>query len=234
MSDGPVTLTATATSGLPVTYSTTSAGTCTVDGATVTLLAAGACPLVARQDGDRRFAAAPDVTATLTVLQDPVPVTVPAAAPPTAGGLRNAAGDATAAGAAITLHGGGYKPGTAVQVVVYSTPRRLGTAFAGADGTFTLLVVVPEDLHRGGHTLLAAGLAADNTLRYLTVPVAVSAAARSLPVTGGPVGTVAALGTWAVLIGIVLALLGRRRGWRLRHGRWVYRWTYRGRHALAA
>jgi hypothetical protein len=232
VSDGPVRLTATATSGLPVTFATTSPGTCAVDGASVTLLAAGGCALVARQDGDRRFAAAPDATATLTVLRDPVPVTVPAAAPATAGVLRNSAGDATATGAAITLHGGGYKPGTAVQVVVYSTPQRLGTAFTGADGAFTLLVVVPADLERGGHTLLAAGLAADNTLRLLSVPVAVAPAAASLPVTGGPVGTVALLGSWAVLIGTVLALLGHR-GWRPRRGRWVYRWTYRGRHALA-
>ncbi|MEV4514774.1 hypothetical protein AB0K00_38175 [Dactylosporangium sp. NPDC049525] len=233
VSDGPVTLTATATSGLPVAYRTSSAGTCTVDGATVTLLAVGACALVARQDGDHRFAAAPDVTAVLTVLRDPVPVTVPAAAPPAAGTLRNAAGEATATGAAITLHGGGYKPGTAVEVVVYSTPQRLGTAFTDAGGAFTLLVVVPVDLDRGGHTLLAAGLAADNTLRFLTVPVAVAPAAAALPVTGGPVGTVAALGGWAVLIGTVLALLGHR-GWRPRRGRWGYRWAYRGRHALAA
>ncbi len=229
VSEGPVTLTATATSGLPVTYATTSADICTVDGATVTLLAAGACALVARQDGDRRFAAAPDVAATLTVLRDPAPVAVPAVAP-TVGGLRTAAGTAT--GAAITVRGAGYKPGTPVEVAVYSTPRRLGTAFAAADGTFALLVVVPMDLDGGGHTLLAAGLAADNTPRYLTVPVAVSTAAETLPVTGGPVGTVAALGMWAVLIGTVLALLGRR-GWRPRRGRWVYRWTYRARHAVA-
>ncbi|MFC4042946.1 hypothetical protein ACFO1B_31345 [Dactylosporangium siamense] len=231
VSDGPVTLTATATSGLPVTVTTASAGICAVDGATVTLLAAGACALVARQDGDRRFAAAPDVTATLTVLRDPVPVTVPATAP-TAGGLHNTAGGATVSGAAITLHGGGYKPGTSVEVVVYSTPRPLGTAFTGADGRFSLLVVVPGDLDGGGHTLLAAGLAADNTVRFLSVPVAVSQAAAMLPVTGGPVGPVAALGTWAVVIGTVLALLGRR-GWQPRRGRWVYRWTYRARHATA-
>lgn len=223
VSDGPVTLTATATSGLPVTYTTTGA-TCTVDGATVTLLAAGACELVARQDGDHRYAAAPDATATLTVLRDPPPVTVPPAAPPATGGLDSTAGGATATGAAITVHGGGYKPGSAVQVVVYSTPQRLGATYAAADGTFTLLVVVPADLDRGGHTLLAAGLAADNTLRLLSAPVVVSAAAAALPVTGGPVRTLAVLGAWAVLIGTVLTLLGRRG--------WLSRWTYRARHAL--
>ncbi|GAB3839748.1 hypothetical protein GCM10027610_046120 [Dactylosporangium cerinum] len=230
--DGPVILAATATSGLPVTVTTTSPGICAVDGATVTLLAAGACALVAAQDGDRRYAAAPDVTATLTVLRDPAPVTIPATAPTTADGLRNTAGGSTASGAAITLHGGGYKPGTSVAVVVYSTPQPLGTAFTGADGTFSLLAVVPGDLGGGRHTLLAAGLAADNTVRYLSVPVAVSQAAAMLPVTGGPIGTVAALGTWAVVIGTVLALLGRR-GWQPRRGRWVYRWTYRARHAVA-
>ncbi|MDG6106580.1 hypothetical protein Daura_26535 [Dactylosporangium aurantiacum] len=222
VSDGTVTLTATATSGLPVTY-TTGGDACTVAGATVTPLAAGACVLVAHQDGDHRFAAAPDVTATLTVLRDPPPVTVPAA-PPAAGGLGSTAGGATVGGAAVTVHGGGFKPGSAVQVVMYSAPQRLGTTYAAADGTFALLVVVPAGLDRGGHTLLAAGLAADNTLRLLSTPVTVSAAAAALPVTGGPVRTLAVLGAWAVLIGTVLRLLGRRG--------WPHRWTYRARHAL--
>ncbi|MFF5225756.1 hypothetical protein [Dactylosporangium sp. NPDC000521] len=230
VSDGPVGLAAAASSGLPVTYSSGSPDTCSVGGATVTPLAAGGCVLVAHQRGDRRFAPAPDVTATLSVLHDPAPVTVPAAAPPADAAAGRIAGAGNpAAGEAVTLSGGGYRPGTAVEVVVYSAPRPLGTAYADAAGTFTLLVVVPADLHRGGHTFVAAGLAADNTPRYLTAPVAVHPAAATLPVTGGPVGAIAALGSWAVLIGTVLALLGRRGLWQYR---WLYRFLYRARHAV--
>ncbi|MEV4131956.1 hypothetical protein AB0J72_07300 [Dactylosporangium sp. NPDC049742] len=230
VSDGPVGLVAVASSGLPVTFSSGSPDTCSVDGVTVTPLAVGGCVLVAHQGGDRRFAPAPDVTATLAVLQEPAPVTVPAAAPPTHATAGRIVGiDNPAAGEAVTLSGGGFKPGTAVEVVVYSAPQPLGTAYTDAAGAFTLLVVVPADLHRGGHTFVAAGLAGDNSLRLLSAPVTVHHAAATLPVTGGPVGAVAALGGWAVLIGTVLALLGRRGLWQYR---WLYRFLYRARHAV--
>ncbi|MEU0554329.1 hypothetical protein [Dactylosporangium sp. NPDC006015] len=230
VSDGPVGLVAVTSSGLPVTFSSGSPDTCSVDGATVTPLAVGGCVLVAHQRGDRRYAPAPDVTATLAVLQEPAPLIVPAAAPPThATAGRIVDTDNPATGEAVTISGGGFKPGTAVEVVVYSTPQPLGTAYVDAAGTFTLLVIVPTGLHRGGHTFVAAGLAADNTLRYLSTPVTVHHAAAALPVTGGPVGAVATLGGWAVLIGTVLALLGRRGLWQYR---WLYRFLYRARHAI--
>ena len=119
---------------------------------------------VARQDGDPRFAAAPDVTGTLTVLRDPAPVTVPAGAPPTAGVLDNSAGSATATGAAITLRGGGYKP--ARRWRWWCTPRRSASVrvHRRRRGLHPARRR-PRGPRPGGHTLLAAGLAADNTPR---------------------------------------------------------------------
>ena len=55
---GPVTLTATATSGLPVTYTSNSAAVCTVSGASVTLVSAGVCSVTANQAGNGTFAVA--------------------------------------------------------------------------------------------------------------------------------------------------------------------------------
>jgi hypothetical protein len=63
----PVTLTATASSGLPVSYSTSTQGVCTVSGRTVTTRAARACVLTASQAGDARFAPARDVSRTFRV-----------------------------------------------------------------------------------------------------------------------------------------------------------------------
>ena len=59
--------TATASSGLPVSYSSLSTGTCTVSGTTVTIVAAGICTIAADQAGDASYAAAPQVTRAVTI-----------------------------------------------------------------------------------------------------------------------------------------------------------------------
>jgi hypothetical protein len=56
----PVTLIATASSGLPVSYRTSTPGVCTVSGRTVTTRAAGACAITASQGGDDRYVPARD------------------------------------------------------------------------------------------------------------------------------------------------------------------------------
>jgi hypothetical protein len=56
----PVTLTATASSGLPVSYRTDIPGVCTVSGRIVTTRAAGVCAITASQVGDDRYAPARD------------------------------------------------------------------------------------------------------------------------------------------------------------------------------
>ena len=66
---GPVVLTATATSGLAVSYATNSAAVCTVSGASVTLVSVGVCSITANQAGNASFSAAAPVTRTFNVLQ---------------------------------------------------------------------------------------------------------------------------------------------------------------------
>jgi hypothetical protein len=61
------TVSATATSGLLVTYTSATASVCTVDGTTVTGVSAGSCTIVADQPGDSSYNAAPQVTQTLTI-----------------------------------------------------------------------------------------------------------------------------------------------------------------------
>jgi DNA-binding beta-propeller fold protein YncE len=66
-----VSLTASASSGLAVSFSSTTPGICTVSGATASLLAAGNCTIVASQSGNAQYAPAPPVSQTFTVTLAP-------------------------------------------------------------------------------------------------------------------------------------------------------------------
>lgn len=70
MTQSPVALTATATSGLPVSFVSTTPNVCTTtgpNGASAVLVAVGTCSVTARQSGDSTWAAAPDVVRTFTI-----------------------------------------------------------------------------------------------------------------------------------------------------------------------
>ena len=62
-------LTATATSGLAVTYTTGNSAVCSVSGSTLTIVGAGSCSVTANQSGDLGYAAASSVSKTFTVSQ---------------------------------------------------------------------------------------------------------------------------------------------------------------------
>jgi formylglycine-generating enzyme required for sulfatase activity len=70
--DLPFVLSATASSGLPVTYTSSNPAVATVTGSTVTLVAVGSTIITASQAGDAGFQAAPEVAQVLTVLALPV------------------------------------------------------------------------------------------------------------------------------------------------------------------
>ncbi len=66
---GTFTVSATATSGLAVSFASTTKTICTVSGATVTLVAAGQCTIQATQTGNTDYAAATPVTQSFQVTQ---------------------------------------------------------------------------------------------------------------------------------------------------------------------
>ncbi|MFM1772590.1 MAG: hypothetical protein RLZZ71_1732 [Bacteroidota bacterium] len=70
----PITLSATATSGLPVTFSSSNTSIATVSGNTLTIVGAGSVTITANQPGDATYAAAPAVNQSLVV--DPIALTV--------------------------------------------------------------------------------------------------------------------------------------------------------------
>lgn len=65
---GTTTVSATATSGLAVSFSTLTPSICTVSGSTVTGVATGTCTLAASQAGNASYRAAPQVTQSITVI----------------------------------------------------------------------------------------------------------------------------------------------------------------------
>jgi predicted extracellular nuclease len=79
-SGGSATLAATASSGLPVTYSVVS-GPCAVAGTTVTATGGGTCVIAADQAGNASYNAAPQLTQSVTVTTAAQTITFPAITP---------------------------------------------------------------------------------------------------------------------------------------------------------
>ncbi|HET9690469.1 MAG TPA: putative Ig domain-containing protein [Acidimicrobiales bacterium] len=125
-------LAATASSGLPVTYTTSTPAVCSLAGSMVTAVGAGTCTLTASQAGNATWAPAPQVTDSLTVTSAAAlaaqTITFPAPAGLTAGGSEQLAATATS-GLAVT-----YTSTTTSVCTVDPS----GTVTALAAGTCTL------------------------------------------------------------------------------------------------
>jgi hypothetical protein len=65
---GTLTLSATASSGLPVSFSVAANGTCSVSGNVVTFLKFGTCTVVASQAGNSTYSAAANVQQNIFIL----------------------------------------------------------------------------------------------------------------------------------------------------------------------
>lgn len=72
--DPPFTISASASSGLPVTFAVM--GDCALDGTSVSITAAGACTIIAQQSGNESWTFAPDVERSFTIAKAPATVTV--------------------------------------------------------------------------------------------------------------------------------------------------------------
>jgi hypothetical protein len=65
--DPPFTVSATASSGLPVSFTVGATDNCSISGTTVTIIGAGTCTVTAHQPGDTTYGAAPDVGRTFAI-----------------------------------------------------------------------------------------------------------------------------------------------------------------------
>ncbi|HTO01471.1 MAG TPA: fibronectin type III domain-containing protein, partial [Microthrixaceae bacterium] len=94
------------------------------------------------------------------------------------------------AGSFAEASGHGFLPGSTVDVWLMSTPVLLGTITVGADGRFAAKLPVPADVAPGPHTIQLNGIAADSSVRTLSVGVVVRAAVKAVDTTKGSAGKV--------------------------------------------
>ncbi len=96
-------LSASASSGLAVTFASTTSSFCTVSGNSLTLLAAGNCSITASQSGNSAYAAAPSVTRSFSVLQGTQTINFGALSDQVLGGGVIAISASSSSGLAVSL-----------------------------------------------------------------------------------------------------------------------------------
>jgi len=103
--DADFTVSATASSGLPLTFA--AGGSCTVSGTTVHITGAGSCTVTAAQRGDATFAAAPSVSQTFAIAKAEQTISFPAPQDKTAGDLDFAVVATASSGLSVTVTSSG-------------------------------------------------------------------------------------------------------------------------------
>jgi len=73
------------------------------------------------------------------------------------------------------VSGTGFRPGSNIQLYVFSTARLLGTVTTDAQGNFSGTVPIPTDLDLGHHTLQVNGYTSDGQVRSLSLGVILQA-----------------------------------------------------------
>ncbi len=189
----PITLSATSSDGLGITYTSLSPQVCTVTGNVVTLLSAGSCGIQATQGGNATYAAAPPVWISFNVALALQTLTFSAPAAPTYGGapvtLMASAGSGlpvtftsltptvcSVSGALLTALGGGtctvaadqagnsqYAPAT--QVV--QTVQAVASAPLPSSTTLSVSPIPGLTLQPIGLTATVTGVAPTGTVQFL-------------------------------------------------------------------
>lgn len=150
----------------------------------------------------------------------PLLLATPAAAgpyPPTECATVSVSTTTPHAGEAMTVSGTGFTAGEHVTVELHSTPRDIGGATVGSDGTFSAQVTIPKDVY-GEHQLVVVGGNPSCPVGPITVHVSASATAGEhigptggLSSTGVQIALLIAIAAVALVTGIALARAGREK-----------------------
>ena len=93
------------------------------------------------------------------------------------GNLRLAGGDV------VKLNVGGFKPGSTVDIWLFSTPQRLGTAKVGADGRMSGSFTIPKNVEDGPHRIAITARLPNGKSATFTLGIAVGEIARTSTLT---------------------------------------------------
>jgi hypothetical protein len=115
-------------------------------------------------------------------------------------------------GGSVLVQGEGFKPGTQADVWLFSTPILLGTPTVLPDGTFRVMLPIPQGTPVGQHTIQVNGLTASEETLSASLGVRIASARSTLASTGVDVELLPV----ALLIGFGVALLSAAQGRRRR------------------
>ena len=93
------------------------------------------------------------------------------------GNLRLSGGDV------VKLNVGGFKPGSTVDIWLFSTPQRLGTAKVGADGRMSGAFTIPKNVEDGPHRIAITAKLPNGKSATFTLGIAVGEIARTSTLT---------------------------------------------------
>lgn len=199
----PITLSASATSGLAVTLTGT-AGVCNVSVKTLTVVGAGTCNVTATQVGNSNYLAAPAVLGTIAV--NPAPLTITASSPTVVYG---------AAVPTITPSYSGFVSGNTsasltsapVCTTAYTTTSAVGslpaTSCSGANSANYSIAYVPGKVTINKATQTITFATTPSTVTYGVSPLTLSATANSgLPVTLTSTGSCSVSGSTLSVVGV--------------------------------
>ncbi len=198
--DAPFAVSATASSGLPVSF--TSAGACTVSGSTVTLTAAGSCTITASQPGDANYNAASDVTQPFSVAKGNQTITFGAQANKTFGDPPFAVSATASSGLPVGFAAAGACTVSGSIVTLTAAGSCTITASQAGDANYNAAADVsqPFTIAKAGQTITFGALA--NKV-FGDPPFAVSATASSgLPVSFASAGACTVSGSTVTLTGV--------------------------------
>ena len=155
----PLSLSATASSGLAVSFASTTSAVCAVSGTSATFLTGGACSIVASQAGNAKYAPAASVTESFTVTAPSFTLT-PAI---TSGPIARGAGGTDK----ITINDVGGFNG-AVTFSISGFPAGVTTSFSPATASFSTVLVIDVGTTAAPGTYVATITGTSGTLKATT------------------------------------------------------------------
>lgn len=115
-----------------------------------------------------------------------------------------------AAGETVVVVGTGFAQYSTATVVIYSSPRVLGTVQTDGEGSFRVPVQVPRNLESGQHTFVAYGVDPAGAEHAMRLPVVLPVDRTALAQTGVETRDLAAVGALLVSLGLALRVVGTR------------------------